>query len=147
MRANKNAGFNKTLLITFLVIGISAALYLAFKDQLYKVDKFAANKLTVVAFTVEWCGHCKSYKASGKFDEIFKKHIQPNPAYAGVEFKLVDYDEVKTGEIAGVKVSSLDVDRFPTILAIDDEKKVHRFTGDRASPKDFEDFVKQILKA
>jgi thiol-disulfide isomerase/thioredoxin len=146
MKAKNTSSFNKTILITFLVVGIAAALYLTFQDQLKKIDKFSENKLTVVAFTVDWCGHCKKYKASGMFEQTFKTRIQPNDAYAGVVFQMLNYDQVKDGEIAGVKVSGLGVDRFPTILAIDADKKVHKFSGDRDSPADLEEFVKTLLK-
>lgn len=124
------------LLITFLVLAIATILYYLLTHR----EKFEQVKLTVMLFYADWCPHCQSYNASGKYEE-FGNRI--SKAYPGVVFEKYDYDK-NTAKGDQYKVTS-----FPTIVAEDANGKVYRFPDkkNRESFDDMEEFVKSALNA
>ncbi len=143
--------FAKSVMILFLIVGLSLAIYIVMNKELIKIDKFTQEPaLKVYLFHVDWCGHCQKYLKSDKFNSAFKYIKENNPDLAGkVEFIAVNYDaeQEKDPSARKVNINKFEVTGFPAIMAEDSKGKVFKFTYDRNSEKDLEKFVKECLAA
>lgn len=96
--------------------------------------------ITVMLFYATWCGHCEKYLAGGTydtFDAIVKADKSIN---AKVAFVKYDYDKYeKLADRYGISA-------FPSIVAVDADEKVYRFSGNRENGDDMIKFIKGIVE-
>ncbi len=77
----------------------------------------ADNKITIMLFKADWCGHCKNFKPTwDKVSEIYNK-----------KYNFIVYDADKQRE----KFEEYKVEAFPTILVKNGAQTI-QYDGDRS---------------
>lgn len=93
------------------------AKYLALKNKKSKGMTGGGNKVDVILFKADWCGHCKNFKPTWeKVAEIYNK-----------KFNFIVYDADKQRE----KFEEYKVDAFPTVL-IKNGSNIIPYDGERS---------------
>ena len=135
---NTTDGWTKCILVSFLVVALFFALYVAY-EKMHKKEGFAGDKVKVCLFYATWCGHCEKYLDSKVFDATYS---QVKSKDSQIVFEKIDYDQNKN------LASKYDVNSFPTIVAIDGNgKKIDTFKGDRYNKEALEQFALRAAKA
>ena len=95
----------------------------------------------MVAYTADWCGHCKNLKPHwDKFQNRCKRKKTIKP----VTVAHCDVPKYQSQAFGANTVRG-----FPTIIAFKDGKEVSRFSqldGNRENPKDLEKFLNKFIK-
>lgn len=126
----------KPILVLFLLVILSYALFVSFK---YYKENYQDYALRILLVHATWCSHCKTYIRSGTFDTAYNE-IKKNGKYQGVVFEKIDYDKNK--DVA----EKYDINSFPTIIAVDGNGKLlDKFSGDRDNKSDLVRFVDKNL--
>ena len=109
-------------------------------NNLNEFNNSMAEGLGMVAYTADWCGHCKSLKPHwNKFQNKCSRKKTTRP------ITVANCDVPK---YAGNAFYADKVQGFPTILAFKDGKMIESFTpkdGNRENPKDLERFLKRFV--
>ena len=132
----------KTMLFIFVLVVLSFAVFMAFKD----IKKNFASKehfdtsadiadLKIALFKADFCGHCKDYLRSNVFEDTYTT-IKGKDNFRGVVFVTYDYDQNK--QLA----EQYNIESFPSIIAIDGAgNMLNTFDGDRYNKEDLVKFV------
>lgn len=132
----------KTILIIFVLLIITYAIYMAYTDimknipaEKAKLEKFSGteDKLKICLYKATWCGFCTKYIKSNVFNDAY---ADVKGKYNDVVFSTVDFDENKK------LAEKYDINGFPTIIAVDSKGNLlDTFTGDRSKKEDLMKFV------
>ena len=111
-------------------------------NNLNEFNASMAEGVGMVAYTADWCGHCKRLKPHwNKFQNKCSRKKTTRP------ITVANCDVPK---YAGNAFYADKVQGFPTILAFKDGKMIESFTpkdGNRENPKDLERFLKRFVNA
>jgi thiol-disulfide isomerase/thioredoxin len=113
------------------------------EGNLNEFNENAKQGTAMVAYTADWCGHCKRLKPHwDKFQKgcARKTCDEQNPV-------TVAHCDVPTYQ--STAFGAKNVQGFPTIIAFQNGKEVGRFSqadGNRENPKDLERFLKKHMK-
>jgi len=114
---------NKKLLLVVLVLCVAYYLYnehLSKQTEKYTDD----NKVNVMLFHADWCGHCKEFMPVWK---EFKDHIiKDKDDYSNV--KALDFESGKDPKV----MKKYNVKGFPTIKIVDKHGNVNDYKGERS---------------
>jgi len=86
------------------------------------------DKINVILFKADWCGHCIKFKP--QWEEISKKYSN--------KYNFITYDADKDTKV----FNKYKVEAFPTIM-IEDNKVVREYDGDRTI-KDISEFLDKL---
>jgi thioredoxin-like negative regulator of GroEL len=95
----------------------------------------------MVAYTADWCGHCKRLKPHW---DTFQNNCKGKKTPTPVTVAHCDVPSYQNTAFGAKKVQG-----FPTIIAFKDGKEISRFSqmdGNRENPKDLERFLKKFMK-
>jgi thiol-disulfide isomerase/thioredoxin len=136
--------FVKIILVLFIATLLFYAIYVSYlyyTQHVGNVEKFEENNVKIALFFATWCGHCREFKESGKFQTAYQK-INADDRFKG-KVVFVEYDADLNKDL----VNKYGIQGFPSILSIDkDGNKIADFTGDRYSIDDLVNFTSQTLK-
>ena len=111
-------------------------------NNLNEFNASMAEGVGMVAYTADWCGHCKRLKPHwNKFQNKCSRKKTTRP------ITVANCDVPK---YAGNAFYADKVQGFPTILAFKDGKMIESFKpedGNRENPKDLERFLKRFVNA
>ncbi len=109
-------------------------------NNLNEFNNSIGNGVGMVAYTADWCGHCKSLKPHWN---KFQKKCSRKKSMVPVTVANCDVPKY-----AGSAYYADKVQGFPTILAFKDGKMIESFKpedGNRENPKDLERFLKRFI--
>ncbi len=104
--------------------------YLALKNQYNQLKnmKGGGNKINVILFKADWCGHCKNFKPT--WEKVSKMYEN--------KYNFIVYD----ADTQKKYFEEYKVDAFPTVLIKTDTNTIS-YDGDR-SFDDFSNFLQSI---
>ena len=114
----------------------------------YEVDDNNLNEFNsnvregtgMVAYTADWCGHCKRLKPHW---DSFQKKCDGKKCKNPVTIGHCDVPKYQNSAHYAENIQS-----FPTIVGFKNGRAVHTFTpedGNRENPKDLERFLKKVM--
>jgi len=110
-------------------------------DNLNEFNDNMRHGTAMVAYTADWCGHCKRLKPHW---EKFQKKCSRKKSKEQVTVAQCDVPTYQQQAFGANTIQG-----FPTIVAFQNGKEVSRFSqldGNRENPKDLERFLKKLIK-
>jgi protein disulfide-isomerase-like protein len=114
--------------VYIVIIVLCALFYHLYRDYVEKNTKnlelFVDNKVKMMFFYADWCGHCKTFKPEW---EKFVKKVSKDELLKG-RVILSKYNSDKEKEV----FNKYAIKSFPTVLLIDKDANIQTFNGERS---------------